>query len=88
MIMDSNTNVEALSIRAGGAYNHSTQQNFLPIAKWKRLLLAAKAAYNKGYKSDGLRLYKEGLIQADQSLFHNRTELIEFLEENIWCSLV
>jgi hypothetical protein len=88
MIKDSNTNVDALSIRVGDAYNQSMQQHFLPIPKWKRLLLAAKSAYDKGYRSDGLRLYKEGLLHADQSLSHNRTELIEFLQENIWSSLI
>jgi hypothetical protein len=50
---------------------------------WSNLLFAAKVAYSKGYKSDALRLYKEGLTAASQSM-DKRDELIEFLTVNVW----
>jgi hypothetical protein len=53
-------------------------------ANWKRLLIAAKSAYDKGYELESVQLYREGLVQADKELLQQRGELIAFLEKNIW----
>lgn len=52
-------------------------------ANWSNLLFAAKVAYNKGYKSDALQLYRAGLVAASNAM-DERDELIEFLTENVW----
>ena len=85
MINPYNTIAESGCIEKADAYFPSIREQIaLEQSNWKRLILAAKAAYDKGYKEDGLRIYKAALLQADRALSHKREELIEFLQENVW----